>query len=161
MATKKTTSKTSAAKKPAKKTASAAPSKKTASAAPSKRTASAESRSSSSPAKKSASGQTARKRSASKSAESSGRTAGGMSPSAIATEAARQLYDLTGREIEGVTGLRRTDDGWSVEVETVELRRIPDTSDMLALYEVDVSNGGDMMGYRRARRYVRGSSRQE
>jgi Gas vesicle synthesis protein GvpO len=84
-----------------------------------------------------------------------------LSPSAVAAEAARQLFALTGREVEGMTGLERTDDGWRVEVETLELRRIPSTSDMLALYEVDMTSDGNMVGYRRARRYVRGSSRQE
>jgi hypothetical protein len=84
-----------------------------------------------------------------------------LSPQAVAAEAARQLFALTGREVEGMTGLARTEDGWRVEVETVELRRIPSTSDMLALYEVDMNSDGDLVGYRRARRYVRGSSRQE
>jgi hypothetical protein len=60
-----------------------------------------------------------------------------------------------------VTGLERTDDGWKVQVEVVEVRRIPDTTDVLALYEVDVDPRGELMGYRRLRRYSRGASRAE
>jgi hypothetical protein len=78
------------------------------------------------------------------------------SASQVASAAARQLLELTGREAEGVTGLERTDDGWTVKVEVVEVRRIPDTTDVLALYEVDVDSDGDMLGYHRVRRYTRG-----
>jgi hypothetical protein len=76
----------------------------------------------------------------------------------IASDAARQLLDLTGREAEGITGVERTDDGWKVQVEVVELRRIPDTTDMLALYEIETDGDGDVQGYRRLRRYVRGAA---
>ena len=81
--------------------------------------------------------------------------------SAIAGHATRQLEELTGRSVEGVTALSRTDDGWSVEVEVLEVRRIPETTDVLALYEVTVDEDGDVEGYRRLRRYVRGTPGQE
>lgn len=74
----------------------------------------------------------------------------------VAARAAQQLLELTGREAEGVTGLERSDDGWKVRVEVVEVRRIPDTTDVLALYEVEVDEDGDLTGYRRLRRYARG-----
>ncbi len=79
----------------------------------------------------------------------------------VAAEAARHLLELTGKAAEGVTGFERTDDGWRVEVEVVEVRRIPDTSDVLALYELDVDADGELEGYRRLRRYSRGSTGQE
>jgi pyruvate/2-oxoglutarate dehydrogenase complex dihydrolipoamide acyltransferase (E2) component len=74
----------------------------------------------------------------------------------IAAEAARQLVELTGKDAEGVVGLDRSDDGWKVEVEVVEERRIPNTTDVLAMYEVEVDGKGSLQGYRRVRRYVRG-----
>lgn len=74
----------------------------------------------------------------------------------VAQAAATQLLELTGREAEGVVGMERTDDGWRIEVEVVEVRRIPDTTDVLALYEVTVDEDGDLEGYRRLRRYGRG-----
>jgi hypothetical protein len=76
--------------------------------------------------------------------------------SQVAAQAVQQLLELTGKGVEGVTGLERTDDGWKVHVEVVEVRRIPDTTDILALYEVRVDEDGDLMGYRRLRRYARG-----
>ena len=75
---------------------------------------------------------------------------------ATASQAASSAAALAGREAEGVTGLERTEDGWTVKVEVVEVRRIPDTTDVLALYDVDVDSDGDLLGYRRVRRYTRG-----
>jgi len=79
-----------------------------------------------------------------------------MTGSQVAAAAAKQLLELTGKGAEGVTGLERTEDGWKVQVEVVEVRRIPDTTDVLALYEVSVDSDGDLEGYRRLRRYTRG-----
>ena len=87
-------------------------------------------------------------------AEPGRRASGGR----IAAEASRQLAELTGKEVEGVTGLHRSDDGWQVEVEVLELRRVPGTTDVLATYEVDVDESGDLQGYRRSHRYVRGQT---
>lgn len=76
---------------------------------------------------------------------------------AVAREAAAQLYELTGQEIEGITAVHRDDDGWVVEIDVLELRRIPATTDVLATYEVEVDENGDLMGYRRRHRFTRGS----
>jgi hypothetical protein len=56
----------------------------------------------------------------------------------------------------GATSVMPTDDGWTVEVEVVEDRRIPSSTDMLALYEVVLDLDGELLSYRRTRRYVRG-----
>jgi len=74
----------------------------------------------------------------------------------IARTAARQLMELSGRQPESVIGIERTEDGWDVELEVVESRRIPDSTDILATYRVQVDGDGDLTGYHRARRYVRG-----
>jgi hypothetical protein len=39
----------------------------------------------------------------------------------------------------------------------VEVHRIPDTSDVLAVYEVTTDRRGRLQSYHRARRYSRGS----
>lgn len=83
-----------------------------------------------------------------------------VSTATIASAALRQI-GLTGRDAEGITGIRRTDDGWAVEVEVVEVRRTPATTDLLALYEVDLDASGEFVGYRRTRRYARGASTPE
>jgi hypothetical protein len=74
----------------------------------------------------------------------------------IAVAAARELAQLIGQVPEGIVGVEKHDDGWQVRVEVVESRRIPETTDILAVYEVDVDNDGAVTGYRRTDRYVRG-----
>jgi|SRR6478609_1825486 len=78
-------------------------------------------------------------------------------PSQVAAKAAGELLELTGKAVEGVTGLESSDDGWIVQVEVVEVRRIPDTTDVLALYEISTDKQGSLLGYRRLRRYARGA----
>ena len=158
--TKKTTTKKTAGSAPARKStarkdassdaSSQAPAKKSAKkASPRKRTSSAEDRPTRAPSSRSGS--------SAPRAEASKKRSGLQ----IAQEAARQLLELTGREAEGVVAMERTDDGWRIEVEVLEVRRIPDTTDVLALYEVTVDEDGDLEGYRRLRRYGRGAPGEE
>lgn len=69
-----------------------------------------------------------------------------------------QLRRLTQVEPVGATGVRPTDEGWQVEIEVVEERHVPSTSDLMALYEVDLDLDGELLSYRRSRRYVRGNT---
>lgn len=69
-----------------------------------------------------------------------------------------QLGELTPKQILGATSTEPTDAGWLVEIEVVEDRRIPSSSDMLALYEVEIDEDGNLLAYHRTRRYARGSS---
>jgi hypothetical protein len=63
---------------------------------------------------------------------------------------------MTGKEPEGITSLERTDDGrWVVGVEVVETRRIPDSTDILAVYEAELDPEGELLAYRRVKRYSR------
>ena len=74
----------------------------------------------------------------------------------IAEIATRDIAQLTGRKPLGATSVMPTDDGWTVEVEVVEDRRIPSSTDMLAMYEVVLDLDGELLSYRRTRRYIRG-----
>ncbi|SCE74836.1 Gas vesicle synthesis protein GvpO [Micromonospora viridifaciens] len=73
-----------------------------------------------------------------------------------AREGLRQIAGLTGRDPLGVTSIEPTDDGWLVGVEVVEDHRIPASTDLLGLYEVELDMVGTLLGYRRTRRYQRG-----
>lgn len=81
-----------------------------------------------------------------------------LDPAQAIAAAVENLVELTSREPEGVTSFEPTDDGWVVEVEVLEDRRIPSSSDMLALYEVETDLDGNLLAYRRTRRYARGST---
>ena len=67
------------------------------------------------------------------------------------------IAEITDGEPGRITSAAPTDEGgWVVEVETVEDRRIPSSADMLALYEVELDASGELLAYRRIRRYMRG-----
>jgi hypothetical protein len=71
-------------------------------------------------------------------------------------QAAReQLRQLNGSVAEAVSSFARTRDGWRVTLEVVEVRRIPETTDVLASYAVELDGDGDLMAYERVRRYQR------
>ena len=70
----------------------------------------------------------------------------------------RQVAELTGRETQGVVSLSPAEAGWVVGVEVVEDRRIPSSTDGLALYEAEIGEDGSLRSYRRQRRYARGKS---
>jgi Gas vesicle synthesis protein GvpO len=67
-----------------------------------------------------------------------------------------QIAELTGREPEGVTGVEPGEDGWIVSVEVIEDPRIPSSADVLAIYETELDLRGELLSYRRVRRYSRG-----
>lgn len=78
------------------------------------------------------------------------------SPVEVLRQARGQLTELTGMAAESVSSFERTEDGWTVEVEVLELERVPDTMSLLASYRVDLDPRGTLTGYRRVRRYERG-----
>lgn len=76
-----------------------------------------------------------------------------------AERASRSLGKLIGHRSEGCSGVTPADDdGWRVCVDVVEVPRIPDTTSLLATYEVDLARDGTLLGYRRVRRYRRGAA---
>ncbi len=96
-----------------------------------------------------------RERPATSSGSSSGK---GPKPLQLARMAARQLEQISGRPVNGVTGLERADEGWRVGVDVVEIARIPPSTDVLGSYEVVVDDDGDLLRYERIRRYIRGQA---
>jgi ADP-ribose pyrophosphatase YjhB (NUDIX family) len=74
----------------------------------------------------------------------------------LARGARRELAEITGLEAESVTALARAQDGtWRVTVELLELARIPETDDLLGSYGAQLDDGGELLRYRRLRRYPR------
>lgn len=73
----------------------------------------------------------------------------------LGARALRELEPLVGCPAEGVSAIRKTDDGWVVLVDVLEVERMPATTDVLGLYEVTMDGDGEMSGYRRVKRYLR------
>lgn len=80
---------------------------------------------------------------------------GGIGPQEAARRAMAYLEEISGTPPEMVTAVTPEDGGWYVNVELLELARIPDSSDILGSYEVALDESGQPRSYRRTRRYVR------
>ncbi|KRE28204.1 gas vesicle protein GvpO [Mycobacterium sp. Soil538] len=69
------------------------------------------------------------------------------------------LAEMTDGEPTRTTSVTPTESGgWIIEVEVVEDRRIPSSGDILGLYEIEIDFSGEMLAYRRTRRYMRGQT---
>ncbi|MFC6021443.1 gas vesicle protein GvpO [Plantactinospora solaniradicis] len=84
------------------------------------------------------------------------RTGGTVSAPVAARSGLRHVAELTGKPVTGVTSLDRTEHGWLIGVEVVEDPRVPSSADILAVYQTELDVDGDLLGYRRTRRYARG-----
>ncbi|MBB4794687.1 gas vesicle protein GvpO [Streptomyces nodosus] len=81
---------------------------------------------------------------------------GGLSPMEVLRRARAEFAELTGMTPEAVSSFEPTEDGWELEIEVLELARVPDTMSLIASYEVELTADGELAGYRRVRRYERG-----
>jgi Gas vesicle synthesis protein GvpO len=83
-----------------------------------------------------------------------------MSAAELAAAAKESIEALTSHSAESVSALEWNGDGdsWVVAVDVCELRRIPNTTDVMATYEVRLDQQGKLLGYKRTRRFVRGAA---
>ena len=84
-----------------------------------------------------------------------------MTPTEVAQRAKEQITSLTGLELETVSSLASGEDGWTVILKMVELKRIPESSDVLGTFEATVDQVGNVTAYRRTRRYLRADAMNE
>jgi hypothetical protein len=73
----------------------------------------------------------------------------------VIDRAREQLEDLLERPVETVSSLERTHDGWVAQLEVVELKRIPESTDVLATYELELDGELNLRRYQQAGRYTR------
>jgi Gas vesicle synthesis protein GvpO len=67
----------------------------------------------------------------------------------------KQLEELLGKPVESVSSLERTHDGWVAALEVIELSRIPESTDVLASYEIELDEELNFRRYQQVRRYTR------
>jgi hypothetical protein len=81
---------------------------------------------------------------------------GRLSAKELSQAALLTVEDLTGYSAEAVTGLEWDDELWQVTVDVLELSRVPNTTDVMGTYVVQLDERGTLRGYRRTGRFVRG-----
>ncbi len=88
-------------------------------------------------------------------ANSNGHSRPRMSLRKLGEQVLDDLQMLVGAETEGISGICRDKEGYVVTVEVLELARVPQTSDVMATYDVHVDDDGEIVEYQRQRRYLR------
>ena len=86
---------------------------------------------------------------------------GARGVAAIGRRAAALVSTLTGRAPESVVFIERSDGGWRVGVEVVEVAASPTRPTSSPVYEVRLDADGDLVSYQRTRRYPRGDLQRE
>jgi len=89
---------------------------------------------------------------------SDGGSDGKLSARDLTLAAKETVEDLTGFESESVSGLQWDGETWLVTVEVCELERVPNTTDVMASYVVQLDDRGGLLGYKRERRFQRGAA---
>ena len=73
----------------------------------------------------------------------------------LAGAALKTIEELTGYEADAVTALQWDGNSWLVTVDVLERKRVPETTDVLGSYVVQLDDEGTLLGYRRTRRFHR------
>ena len=69
----------------------------------------------------------------------------------IIENAKGELTALTNLKVSSVVGVTKQETGWHVGIELIERKAIPDTQDLLGVYEVMVNDEGELVTYERKR----------
>ena len=73
----------------------------------------------------------------------------------IIGQARQELQELLGAEPESVSGFERGDHRWTVMLEVVDVKRVPDSTDVLSSYELTYDDDGQLVSVAQRRRYRR------
>ena len=68
-----------------------------------------------------------------------------------AVDIALRTLAITKLKVSSIISAAKADDGWRVAVELVERAAVPDTGDLLGIYEVQLNHTGDVTRYERTR----------
>ena len=85
---------------------------------------------------------------------------GRLSAAELGQAALTTVHELTGYEPEAIIGLEWDGEFWDISVDVMELSRIPNTTDVMGSYVVQLDEQGTLRGLKRMRRFVRGSADQ-
>ncbi|OIN96247.1 hypothetical protein AUJ66_06785 [Candidatus Desantisbacteria bacterium CG1_02_38_46] len=64
-------------------------------------------------------------------------------------QARKELGKVTGLKPSSTIGATKDEKGWHISIEMLEKTSIPDQMDILAIYEVLLDEGGNLLGFER------------
>ena len=74
----------------------------------------------------------------------------------VAERAKQQLAQVTGFQPVAVVASYRDAKGWHVSVDVLEMARLPESTDLLGTYDVELDQEGSMVKFERKRTHLRG-----
>ncbi len=72
-----------------------------------------------------------------------------MNTSAVVRIAQEQFSQLSNTRFDGVIGCSKTEEGWLVSLEAVHKKAIPDSMDILGLFQIRLDCEGNVLGFDR------------
>jgi len=84
-----------------------------------------------------------------------------MNADEIIKKAQEDFARLSKLPVNAVIGLSKTDEGWAVSLEAWERKAIPDTMDVLGLYEVRLDGEGNLLDFQRKKLRKRGETQED
>ena len=83
-----------------------------------------------------------------------------MNANEIVEKAREEFISLGKKPADGITGLSKIEEGWSILLEALERKAIPDTMDVLGLYELRLDNDGHLLSLDRKKLRKRGETQE-
>ena len=74
----------------------------------------------------------------------------------LSEQAKSQLAEITGLKPITVTGVLKDGQGWHIDLDMLEMSRIPTATDVLGNYEALLDDDGNMLRFERKRTRLRG-----
>lgn len=84
-----------------------------------------------------------------------------MNADEIIKKAQDEFARLSKLPVNAVIGLSKTEEGWAMSLEALERKAIPDTMDVLGLYEVRLDGEGNLLGFERKKLRKRGETEKD
>jgi hypothetical protein len=84
-----------------------------------------------------------------------------MNANEVIKKAQEEFVRLGKTPANGITGLSKTEEGWTILLEALERKAIPDTMDVLGLYELRLDNEGNILGLDRKKLRKRGETKED
>ncbi len=84
-----------------------------------------------------------------------------MNADEIIKKAREDFAKLSKISVDGVTGLSKTKEGWVVSLEALQRSAIPDSMDVLGLFEVRLDNEGNLLAFERKKLRKRSDTKEE
>jgi hypothetical protein len=84
-----------------------------------------------------------------------------MNANQVVEKARKEFIGLGKKPADGITGLSKTKEGWAILLEALERKAIPDTMDVLGLYELRMDEEGHLLSLDRKKLRKRGETKEE